>query len=71
MLYIQLLKILQIVLVFRMNFAFLKNRKDMLRKTWVISEKNYSIIVLGHLTTKLMLTDTEKNIIALMKIRNL
>ena len=71
MLYIQLLKILQIVLVFRMNFAFLKNRKDMLRKTWVISEKNYSIIVLGHLTTKLMLTDTEKNIIVLMKIRNL
>ena len=54
-----------------MNFAFLKNRKDMLRKTWIISEKNYSIIVLGHLKTKLMLTDTEKNIIALMKIRNL
>jgi len=54
-----------------MNFAFLKNRKDMLRKTWIISEKNYSIIVLGHFTTKLKLTETEKNMIALMKIRNL
>ena len=58
-------------MVFRMNFAFLKNRKDMLRKTWIISKKNYSIIVLGHFTTKLKLTETEKNMIALMKIRNL